>query len=114
MAKHLNPLEKEFLIKMYRRTEGVKVADFCEANGVSEPAFRKWMKQYDEGGIEGLNSKSRENVEVLPEGVEPTMENLKKEVMKLRIENERLKKNYTVTIRDGERVYIPLKQKNSK
>ena len=42
-------------------------------------------------------------------------ENYKREILKLRIENERLKKNYTVkTLENGEQVYVPLKPKNSK
>ncbi|HEY5500167.1 MAG TPA: hypothetical protein VIK20_07280 [Bacteroidales bacterium] len=34
--------------------------------------------------------------EVLPEGIDRTEESYKREILKLRIENERLKKNYTV------------------
>ena len=53
--------------------------------------------------------------EILPEGVDRTEENYKREILKLRIENERLKKNYTVEKREnGETVFIPLKPKNSK
>jgi len=33
--------------------------------------------------------------DVLPEGVDRTEENYKREILKLRIENERLKKNYS-------------------
>ena len=39
----------------------------------------------------------------------------KKEILKLRIENERLKKNYTVRTNEaGEQEYVRLKPKNSK
>ena len=54
MAKHLNPLEKEFLIRTYRSNQAVKINDFCEKNSVSVGAFKKWLKQYEEGGLEGL------------------------------------------------------------
>ena len=54
MAKHLNLLEKEFLIRTYRSNQAVKINDFCEKNSVSVGAFKKWLKQYEEGGLEGL------------------------------------------------------------
>lgn len=46
MAKHLNPLEKEFLIRQYKSNSRIKMSDFCDANHVSTGAFRKWVKQY--------------------------------------------------------------------
>ena len=54
MAKHLNPLEKEFLIRKFKGNSKVKLSDFCRANNVSETSFKKWLKQYEEAGIEGL------------------------------------------------------------
>ena len=87
MAKHLNPLEKEFLIRRYRSNQRISIKDFCESNGI----------------------------EVLPEGVDRTEESYKREILKLRIENERLKKSYAVqTNADGEREYVRLKPKSSK
>ena len=53
MAKHLNPLEKEFLIRKFKGNSKVKLGDFCRANNVSETSFKKWLKQYEEAGIEG-------------------------------------------------------------
>lgn len=115
MGKHLDPLEKEFLIKRFKTSSGMKVGDYCDAIGVSEAAFRKWLKQYDEQGIEGLARADAALGDVLPEGVGRTEENYKREILKLRIENERLKKNYTVkTLDDGEQVYVHLRPKNTK
>ncbi|MBO5596531.1 MAG: helix-turn-helix domain-containing protein [Bacteroidales bacterium] len=54
MAKHLNPLEKEFLIRRYRSNQRISIKDFCESNGFTDSSLKKWMKQYDEGGLEGL------------------------------------------------------------
>ena len=52
---------------------------------------------------------------MLPEGVDRTEESYKREILKLRIENERLKKSYAVqTNADGEREYVRLKPKSSK
>lgn len=91
MGKQLSPLEKEFLIKTYRAKIEVKLSDFCQMNDVSETSMRKWIKQYEAGGIEGL-SRAGEMGDVLSEGIDRTEENYKREILKLRIENERLKK----------------------
>ena len=92
MSKHLNPLEKEFLIRQYKSNYRIKMSDFCEANHISTGAFQKWIKQYDEGGLEGLVRADSEIEDVLPEGIDRTEESYKREILKLRIENERLKK----------------------
>ena len=114
MGKQLSPLEKEFLIKTYRAKIEVKLSDFCQMNDVSETSMRKWIKQYEAGGIEGL-SRAGEMGDVLPEGIDRTEENYKREILKLRIENERLKKNYVVQTTDtGEQEFIRLRPKNSK
>ena len=89
--------------------------DFCEKNIISVGAFQKWIKQYEEGGLEGLARADAEIKEVLPEGIDRTEEAYKREILKLRIENERLKKNYTVQTNEaGEQEYVRLKVKNSK
>lgn len=114
MGKHLNPLEKEFLIRQFK-SSNQKVSDFCEKMGVSVSAFQKWIRQYEELGLEGLARADAEIGSVLPEGINPTEEAYKREILKLRIENERLKKNYTVQTNEaGEREYVRLKAKNSK
>ena len=115
MSKHLNPLEKEFLIRQYKSNPRIKMSDFCEANHISTGAFQKWIKQYDEGGLEGLARADSEIKNVLPEGIDPTEEAYKREILKLRIENERLKKSYAVQMTDtGEPEFIRLRPKNSK
>lgn len=115
MAQHLNPLEKEVLIKRYKSNPTIKMQDFCTSNNVSITAFKKWLKQYEEEGIEGLARADKEIPDILPEGIDKTEEAYKKEIIKLRIENERLKKSYTVQEKeDGTQEYIRLKPKNSK
>ena len=114
MGKHLNPLEKEFLIRRFKSNPRIKVQEFCTINNVSDAAFRKWLKQYEAEGIEGLARNDTEFKDVLPEGENKSMEGYKREIMKLRIENERLKKSYAVQMNaDGVREYIRLKQKSS-
>ncbi len=115
MAKHLNPLEKEFLIRRYRNNQRVSIKDFCESNGITEASLKKWMRQYAEGGVEGLARADAGIQEVLPEGVDRTEESYKREILKLRIENERLKKSYAVQMNeDGEQEYVRLKPKSLK
>lgn len=115
MSKHLNPLEKEFLIRQYKSNPQLKMQTFCETHNITSGSFKKWLKQYEEGGLEGLARADSEIKEVLPEGIDRTEESYKREILKLRIENERLKKNYAVQMTDtGEREYIRLKPKNSK
>ena len=114
MAKHLNPLEKEFLIKRYKSNMTIKLRDLCINNDISITAFKKWIKQYEEGGIEGLARADSTIPDILPEGIDRTEESYKKEIMKLRIENERLKKNYIAQKKkDGTQEYIRLKPKNT-
>ena len=115
LAKHLNPLEKEFLIKQYKLNGQIKLRDFCEIHHVSESAFKTWLKKYEEGGLEGLARADADIREVLPEGIDRTEEAYKREIIRLRIENERLKKNYTLWVGpDGKTVYVPLKTRSSK
>ena len=100
---------------LYKKNPGVKIMDFCQANNVSDTAFKSWLKKYDEEGLEGLY-RSKKNPPLLPAGVDQTAENYRREVIRLRIELERLKKNYAVeTGPDGEVVgYITLKEKSSR
>ncbi len=91
MSKHLNPLEKEFLIRQYKSNTRIKMRDFCEANHISTGAFQKWIKQYDEGGLEGL-ARADSEIKMSSGGIDRTEESYKREILKLRIENERLKK----------------------
>jgi len=89
----------------------------CIANNISDSAFKTWLRKYAEEGIEGLITKRKgeENLKVLPEGITPSEENMKREIMKLRIEVERLKKKYTVTKTPaGETVFRHLKERSSK
>ena len=77
---HLNPLEKEVLIKRYRSNAKIRIQDFCITNNVSVSAFKKWLKQYEEDGIEGLARADKTTLEVLPEGIDRTEEAYKRAV----------------------------------
>ena len=89
MGKHYNPLEKEFLIRQYRLNGQIKLRDFCDIHNISDSAFKSWLKKYEEGGLEGLARADAEIKEVIPDGVDRTEEAYKREILRLRIENER-------------------------
>lgn len=111
----LNPLEKEMLIRLYRRNPDVKLDDFCRANNVSTAAFKTWIKKYDADGLNGLY-RSKKTPTVLPEGIDETEENLRRELIRTRIELERLKKGYTrIPNEDGTPgQFVPVFDKNTK
>ena len=114
MAKHLNPLEKEFLIHRYKLSRRT-AKEFAALYGITEPSLKKWLKQYEEGGLEGLARADADIQSIIPEGFDKTEESYKREILKLRIENERLKKSYAVQMNsDGEPEYVRLKEKNLK
>lgn len=71
--------------------------------------------KYEEAGIEGLARADAEIGNILPEGIDKTKEGYKREILRLRIENERLKKKYLVRQNeDGQTEYVRLKMKSSK
>ena len=115
MGKHLNPLEKEVLIRQFKTNDKVRLYDFCAANNISMNSFRSWVRKYEAGGLEALARLDKTLPDSFPEGFERSEENYKREILRLRIENERLKKNYTVETNErGEQVYVRLSPKNTK
>lgn len=114
MAKHLNPFEKEFLIRQFK-TSRRTTKEFCAMNNITEPTLKRWVKQYEEGGLEGLARADADIRSIVPEGFDRTEESYKREILKLRIENERLKKSYAVQMNsDGQTEYVRLKEKSLK
>lgn len=115
MAKHLNPLEKEFLIRKFKETPKLSSVISAGQTMSRKLLFKKWLKQYEEAGIEGLARADAEIGNILPEGIDKTKEGYKREILRLRIENERLKKKYLVRQNeDGQTEYVRLKMKSSK
>ena len=111
----LNPLEKELLIRLYRSNPDVGLSDFCRANNVSEAAFKAWLKRYDAEGLAGLY-RSRKAPSILPEGIDENEENLRRELIRTRVELERLKKGYTRIPREdgtpGE--FVPVSERSTR
>ena len=83
MPKHLSPREKDFQIRQLKSSRRVRLSDFCTGSQESDAGFRKWLQQYNEGGIEGRARADMEIREVLPEGIDRTEEAYKREILKL-------------------------------
>ena len=91
MGRHLNPLEKELLIRQIKGNDRVTLYEFCTANNVSVNSFHSWVKQYEYCGLEALVRQDKTRPEGFPKSFILTEEYYKREILRLRIENERLK-----------------------
>ncbi len=72
--------------------------DLEKENGVSHGMISNWVKKYQEQGMEGLQNKRKPGNPLTKFAMRKELtplEHLQYENMKLRIENERLKKGYT-------------------
>ncbi len=114
MGKHLNPLEKELLVRQFKSSRRT-AKEFAAVNNINEQSIKKWVKQYEEGGLEGLARADADIRSIVPNGFDRTEESYKREILKLRIENERLKKSYAVQMNsDGQTEYVRLKERSLK
>ena len=99
--------ERERLLSLYYDSD-ITVEEFCLRHGIALSTFYKWKKKYGQN----IGSESRPGMRASSKATE---EELRQEVLKLRIENERLKKNYMVRkTPDGKMEYIRLKVRNMK
>lgn len=99
---HASLEEKQRLISLYYESSDTTSA-FCQKHGITQSSFFRWKKEYDSMLAKVTRpEKSTEDV-------------LRTEILKLRIENERLKKNYTVKLtKDGKMEFVRLRTKNTK
>jgi transposase-like protein len=107
MAKY-DPITKEKYVLAFRKQNKLTVAKFADKIRVSTYALSKWIKLYDAFGFEGLTDGFASST------LADTKEALKRQVILLRIENERLKKGYSVKGGGKKKEFMPIKGKNSK
>lgn len=107
MAKY-TALEKELLVLKYKKSN-VKISNFCSFHNVSVAALKKWILIYDEFGIEGFDKEYFSKLVG-----KNSQEVLVRENLRLRIENERLKKGYAVRLNGEKKEFVTLKDPNSK
>lgn len=88
--------------------------------GISDSLLCKWIQKYSEGGIDALENtwkgKNKGNpYSALHSSKSLSIEERQRlEIMKLRIENERLKKGYMVKGVGANKEYVSLKDQNIK
>lgn len=107
------PEEKERLIKEYLDS-GKGYGVFAREKRIEPELFRKWKKQYEEKGIEGFKRKIGSGSPGRPKNPKDKLEQLELEILKLRIENERLKKGYFVKGDGARKEYGTSLEKNTK
>ena len=90
--------------------------------GISESLLHKWIKKYDEHGIEGLNSQTGKHGNKHGNGLnglhvkknKTREEELELENLKLKVEVARLKKGYLVKGVGSKKEYVTIKGLNTK
>ena len=85
--------------------------------GISAKNISRWIRQYSEKGIEGLEVKDRKGNPFAALHTSKSMtkeERLDLENLKLKIENERLKKGYLVKGGGAGKEYVSIFGKNTK
>ena len=108
--------EKETIVKEMIE-QGIGQRTMKNKTGISETQLWKWKNQYLEGGKLALENKRKPGnpiAKYLHRKKLSKEEQLEFELMKLRIENERLKKGYLVKGVGQSKEYISTNKKNSK
>lgn len=92
--------------------------EICRKYNISTSDLRKWRFKYDESGIEGLKSQTGKKVGgTKGQGARKPKteeERLKREIVKLEIENSRLKKGYLVKGVGAQKEYVTTQEENMK
>lgn len=111
--KQLSAEEKERLVIAFLNSSDTQV-DFAAKHEICAKSLMRWVAAYKKDGSAGLIRANGKNSKDLVTNL-TTDNELRKEILRLRIENERLKKNYTVRQNeDGTKEYIRLRPKSSK
>ena len=91
--------KEEKLKYVQQMLDGRSCWEIEREEGINHSVTNSWLKKYNEYGIEGLENKKKPGNPLCKYSNKKTltdMEQLQYENMKLRIENERLKKGYLV------------------
>lgn len=111
------PKEKEKILKEFYSSK-IGRNEICRKYNISTGTLSSWRKKYNKNGLKGLKSntgKSTGGNKGLGLKKGKTIEEiLKLKIMKLEIENARLKKGYLVKGGGGQKEYITTLDKNMK
>lgn len=112
------PEEKEKIIKRYLK--GETIAELVREYQIGNKIIYKWLKKYEENGIDGLKSNTgKHNFISNHKGIylrkpKNRIEELEIEIMKKDIEIARLKKGYNVKGVGQEKEFVTTFNKNTK
>jgi transposase-like protein len=111
------PAEKEKIVKEYRNTP-ITLRAIAEKYHTEIKVINTWVNKYEKYGIKGLESQTgrkkggnKGQGARKPKSIE---EELGRKIMKLEIENARLKKGYIVKGDGAEKEYVTTLEKNTK
>lgn len=111
-SRHWGKEEKYEYVKLIIEGE-ISIKQLAKDNNISDGMLSTWVKRYNEGGIKALENKRKPGNPLAKYQHKKELtpyEQLEYDNMKLRIENERLKKGYT----EEEVKAIRQKQSNKK
>ena len=111
------PKEKEKILKEFYSGK-IGRNEICRKYNISTETLSSWRKKYDKDGLKGLKSNTGKlkggNKGLWLKKEKTVEENLKLKIMKLEIENERLKKGYLVKGGGEQKEYVTTLDKNMK
>jgi len=111
------PKEKEKIIKEFYSGK-IGRNEICRKYGISTQTLRDWRAKYETFGIGGLSSNTGKtkggNKGLGLRKGKNTEEKLKLKIMKLEIENARLKKGYLVKGGGDQKEYVTTLDENTK
>lgn len=110
------PFEKEKILKEYY--EGKTFVELSNKYNVERRLLYSWLHKYESNGITGLKSNTGKKTGGTkgqgPRKPKSYEEELEMKIMKLEIENARLKKGYTVKGGGDQKEYVTILEKNTK
>lgn len=111
------PKEKATIVKEYRNTT-ITLRAIAEKYNTSTHCIREWVNKYEKEGINGLKSQTGKkkggNKGQGARKLKSYEEELERKIMRLEIENARLKKGYLVKGGGDQKEYVTTLDKNMK
>lgn len=110
--------KKNYVEQFYK--ENIPLKTFIRKNNIPENTFRRWITNYENYGVEGLNSRTGKCGSGNPYAALHSKKNLAEverlrlELAKKEVECERLKKGYSVKGVGQRKEYVIINRKNSK
>lgn len=111
------PQEKKKIVLEYRNTP-ITARAIAKKYNTSISVINRWVNKYERNGIEGLKSQTgKKKGGTKGQGARKPKnyeEELERKIMRLEIENARLKKGYLVKGGGDQKEYVTTSEKNTK